>query len=403
MDHCLRNRNWSNMPDDIIHLIVEKLRFYPYHRKAAAVCQDWYRITKEVHGSFNQNSILLLLPYNNMSEKCAFYEIYGSKTYELNLPNFHDKLVHGSSNGWVCVGDEDLNLSIINPLTRKEIKLPYPSYAIEVLQGNRPADFFRDPYIRLSILTKFAVLGNPFSTTGFGFAAIMSTYKELFVCRLGDTDWTPIKVRDPDPFCYDTCRSLHDLLYFKEKLVAINSGQEVTIVDFDGSNCMARYVRGPNYQLGDQYGSPSRMSSSTGLANLRYYLVENYGKLLAIRRLGEYLSDLEGTKTVCFELFQFDECNETWNMIHGLGEQCVFLGQNASVSVSAVDIPGCRPNCIYFTEDFNKGYCECESQFRNDNGVFCFDDGTVEMFNISHSLSHWLSPSLWCQVNVSAS
>ncbi|KAJ4812362.1 F-box family protein [Rhynchospora pubera] len=403
MDHCLRNRDWSNMPDDVIRLLVKKLRFYPYHRKAAGACRDWYRITKEVHGSFKQNSIFLLLPYNNMTKTCAFYEIDGSKTYEFNLPKFHDKLVHGSSNGWVCVDDGNLNLSIINPLTGKEIELPYPSYAateIEVLIRNQPADFFRDPYIRLSILTKFAVLGNPFSTTGFGFAAIMSSFNELFVCRLGDKDWTPIKVRDPDPSYYGTCRFLQDLLYFKGKLFAINSGQEVVIVDFDGSNCMARYVRGPNYQLGDRDGSPSRILSSTGLDDLRYYLVESSGKLLAIRRLGEHISDLEGAKTLCFELFEFDECNETWNMIHGLGEQCVFLGQNASVSVSAVDIPGCRPNCIYFTEDFNNGYCECESQFQNDNGVFCLEDGTVEMFNISHSLSHWLSPSLWCQVNV---
>ncbi|KAJ4812382.1 F-box protein skip23 [Rhynchospora pubera] len=394
-NHPLSNRDWSKLQDDIARLIVNKLRFYPHHRKFAAACTDWYRITKEVHGPFQQNSVVLLLPYNNESDTCALYELSDSRTYEFRLSALHDKFIYGSSNGWVCLDDKDYNMSLINLLTMQQVELPYPTYALDFI-----GDRLDVPLIKSSIMNKIAVSGCPLSSNDCRVAAIMSAFDELLVCRLGDESWTPIIVKESKLKSHNCCKFLNDVIFFHGKIYAINSGRNLVIVDFDGPNYMARDTFGPGYQAGDAIGHPSRCESCIeGLYVLRLYLVDCSGKLLAVRRLGEYHPD-DSFSTQHFEVFEFEESNETWLLIHGLGEKSLFVGQNGSISVSATEIPGCRPNCIYFTDDYYRGQLEWEFGFRSDNGVFCCEDGTVERFPISHSMARWMVPAMWYQLKI---
>ncbi|KAJ3706186.1 hypothetical protein LUZ61_009891 [Rhynchospora tenuis] len=392
----VRNRDWSKLQDDIARVIVKKLWFYPYHRKFAAACTDWYRITKEVHGPFQQNSIILLLPYNNESETCAMYTLSDSRTYEFHLGVLHDKFIYGSSNGWVCLDDKAYNMRLINLLTMQQFELPYPSYALDYISSTQ----LDIPLINTEIMTKIVVSSSPSSSNDCIIAAIMSTFEELLVCRLGDKSWTPIIIRESKLKSNNCCQSLNDVIFFQGKIYAINSGRNLLIVDYDGSNYVAWDTFGPSYQEGDIIGQPSRDESCIeGLYMMRLYLVECSGKLLAVRRLGEFHPD-NSWSTQYFELFEFEESKETWRMICGLGEQSLFLGQNGSISVSAFEIPGCRPNCIYFTDDFYRGQFKWEFGFRADNGVFCCEDGNVERFSISHSMARWLVPAMWCQLKI---
>ncbi|KAJ4747291.1 F-box protein skip23 [Rhynchospora pubera] len=397
-DHPLRSQDWSNLQDDIARLIAKKLWFYPHHRKFAAACADWYYISKEVHGPFQQNSIVLLLPYNNQSETCTLYELSDSRTYEFGLSVLRDKFIYGSSNGWVCLSDKEYKISLINLLTMQQFALPYPSYALNFISG-----MLDTPMIESEIVTKIAVSGSPLSSNGCIIAAIMSTYEELLVCRLGDISWTPIVIKESKLKSHECWQFLHDVIFFQGKIYAINDGYNLLIVDIDGANYVARDTFGPCYQSGDDIGHPSRgepcIEGLEDLYELRLYLVECYGKLLAIRRFGEEHPD-DSYSTQYFELFEFEESEETWRMIHGLGDRSLFVGQNGSISVSATEIPGCRPNCIYFTDDFYRGQVNWEFGFRADNGVFCCEDGSIERFSISHSMARWLVPAMWCQLKM---
>ncbi|KAJ3706188.1 hypothetical protein LUZ61_009893 [Rhynchospora tenuis] len=184
------------------------------------------------------------------------------------------------------------------------------------------------------------------------------------------------------------------------KIYAINRGSTLLIVDYDGSNYVARDTFGPSYRKGDIIKRPSRsLSDIEGLHVLRLYLAECSGKLLAVRRLAEHNPD-NSMSTRYFELFEYEESEEAWSMIRGLGENSLFVGQNGSISVSAMDIPGCKPNCVYFTDDFYRGQSEWEFGFRADNGVFWCEDGTVERFSISHPMARWLVPAMWCQLKI---
>ncbi|KAJ3706172.1 hypothetical protein LUZ61_009877 [Rhynchospora tenuis] len=394
-----RNRDWSKLQDDIARLIAKKLWFYPHHRKFAATCTNWYHLTKEVHGPFQQNSIILLLPYNNQSEMCTLYDLSDSRTYEFGLSVLRDKFIYGSSNGWVCLSDKDYNISLINLLSMQQFELPYPSYALDFI-----SDMLHTPYIETEIMTKIAVSGSPLSSNDCIIAAIMSTFEELLVCRVGDKSWTPIRIKESKLKSIKCWQFLHDVIFFQGKIYAINGGCNLLIVDFDGSNYVARDTFGPSYQPGDSIGHPSRcepcIEGLEDLFALRLYLVECSGKLLAVRRLFDEHPADESFSTRYFELFEFEESKETWRMIHGLGERSLFVGQNGSISVSAMEIPGCRPNCIYFTDDFFRGQVDWEFGFRADNGVFCCEHGSIERFSISHSMARWLVPAMWCQLKL---
>ncbi|KAJ4812385.1 F-box protein skip23 [Rhynchospora pubera] len=395
-DHPLRNRDWSNLQDDIARLIAKKLWFYPHHRKFAVACADWYRITKEVHGPFQQNSIVLLLPYNNESEICALYKLSDSRTYEFSLSVLDGKFIYGSSNGWVCLDDKDYSMKLINLLTMKQFELPYPSYALDFI-----GDRLNAPFIKADIMSKIAVSGSPLSSNDCIIAAIMSTFEELLICRLGDKSWNQIIIKESKLKSYNCGKFLNDVIFLQGKIYAINGGCALLIVDFDGSNYVARETFGPCYQAGDAIGHPSRCESCIeGLYMIRLYLAGCSGKLLAVRRLGKYFDDDGSFSTQYFELFEFEESKETWRMIHEIGGESLFVGQNESISVSATDIPGCRPNCIYFTDDFYRGQLEWEFGFLADNGVFCCQDGTVERFPISHPMERWMVPAMWCQLKI---
>ena len=53
-----------------------------------------------------------------------------------------------------------------------------------------------------------------------------------------------------------------------------------------------------------------------------------------------------------FELFEMDLSNGIrWEEINSLGENALFWGDNASISVDASKFPGIRANYIYYTGD----------------------------------------------------
>lgn len=189
-----RNRNWSKLLEDLTHLIVGKVCFYPHYSKFAAACASWYKITKEVHSPFRQSSMSLVLPYNHETNKCPFYQIYDSKTYELNLPELRDKFFYGCSDGWLVVGDNNLGLSLINPITRRRIELPELSIAVQfLLQNSVDMDHMLDPFSRHFTLSKLVISESPSSSNDYRVAAILSSFQKLYVCQFGDKSWT-------DPF-----------------------------------------------------------------------------------------------------------------------------------------------------------------------------------------------------------
>lgn len=113
------------------------------------------------------------------------YQISDSETYEFNLPELRGKLTYGCSNGWLAVGDNNFGLSLINLMTRQQVDLPKPYNMI-------------------------------------------------------DNSWYDLSEEaNCGPKIHETCRFLNDVLFFGGMLYAIDTGQNVVIVGFDGPNYSA--------------------------------------------------------------------------------------------------------------------------------------------------------------------
>ncbi|MBA0780932.1 hypothetical protein Gotri_004976, partial [Gossypium trilobum] len=50
-------------------------------------------------------------------------------------------------------------------------------------------------------------------------------------------------------------------------------------------------------------------------------------------------------------IFKLDMDTKSWGKIYSLGDKSLFLGNCCTFTVAAADYPGCKPNCIYSTEE----------------------------------------------------
>ncbi|KAJ3680213.1 hypothetical protein LUZ60_016491 [Juncus effusus] len=222
-------------------------------------------------------------------------------------------------------------------------------------------------------------------------AAIVEDCDKIIICREGEKLWT---LAEDEYFEFPACPKpkhgqLDDMMFFEGNLYAINIFSMVTVVECGAPYFRAHYVRKP------------RSGKFKDWSILKRYLVVCSGNLLIVKKYAEELD--ENIQKICFfELFKFEKDTETWSRIYEIGDKALFLGQNGSISVSAAEIVGCRPNCIYFADDYYDGQRSEIGPvgYQTDNGVFCLDDNSVQIFHISHSVPFWEIPAMWLQQKI---
>ncbi|MBA0697139.1 hypothetical protein Goari_003639 [Gossypium aridum] len=52
-----------------------------------------------------------------------------------------------------------------------------------------------------------------------------------------------------------------------------------------------------------------------------------------------------------YTIFKLDMDTKSWGKIYSSGDKSLFLGNCCTFTVAAADYPGCKPNCIYSTEE----------------------------------------------------
>ncbi|KAI8569433.1 hypothetical protein RHMOL_Rhmol02G0278700 [Rhododendron molle] len=78
-----------------------------------------------------------------------------------------------------------------------------------------------------------------------------------------------------------------------------------------------------------------------------------------------------------------------------LGDNALFLGENASISVDASRFPGIKANCTYYTDNYWEFY---EQGGANHTGIYCLKDGSKSACYEEESFNPicpplWVSPS----------
>ncbi|XP_077243058.1 F-box protein SKIP23-like isoform X6 [Tasmannia lanceolata] len=200
--------------------------------------------------------------------------------------------------------------------------------------------------------------------------------------------------------------SYEDVIYHKGKFYCIIDSGNLVACDFS-SNGLPKLTK-----ISKSDGK--RISESDGKRSGRRYLVESSGELLNVCRYYEmhpmyvrYLilgssKCLDGDfdprnlgwtmRTSYFEVSKLDQNTGKWIELESLGDQVLFLGLNSSLSLSALDFPQLKRNCIYFTDDSdvnNEGI---------DNGVYDLENESIKpCYPNSPS---WITKLIWLHPNL---
>ncbi|XP_020270817.1 putative F-box protein At1g65770 [Asparagus officinalis] len=398
------------LPVDILQLIAEKIAHHVDVLRFAAVCRIFRSI---IHDNLhllppklplrlcvlpNKPPPLPLLMHchDNEWENVSFFSISDGTNYgDFLLPEMRNKYLAGSGHGWLFTVDiQGRGIQLLDPLTRAQIPLPSLD-AFQHPKGGFESHEFND----FGFIDKAIILSNPSSKRrnlddddGRMLAmSIISNLRVLSFCRVGDDEWTNVE---------DSLIHIQDVIRYKGQVYAIDYQGLAVVCDF------AQIANSPYY-----------------VVNSHRYLVEStYGDLLQVVREinnrgddDDYEDDEGNSTTYKFLVYKLEavekpvkpkedpaycmtvkkrvpmrhKFNFKWVKVKSLGDQALFLGKNNSLCVRASEYQGCKPNCIYFTEQEMYGHTSIARGFLEDvevdsicdMGIYDFEEESFQDFS----------------------
>ncbi|PON91684.1 hypothetical protein TorRG33x02_125150 [Trema orientale] len=88
-------------------------------------------------------------------------------------------------------------------------------------------------------------------------------------------------------------------------------------------------------------------------------------------------------EVIVFKL-ELDDEKSRWVEIKSLGDAALFLGDNSSIYVCALDLVGCKPNCVYFSHDDNRTTLFDPDTGPSDLGMYNLENKSIENFTLHH-------------------
>ncbi|PIA45994.1 hypothetical protein AQUCO_01600335v1 [Aquilegia coerulea] len=346
--------DWLELPEDALFQIVFKFIDVKDYIRFGAVCHSWrsFYIENRYHLLRQPPLLMLATQLNQDDQTRSFYNLIEKKIVNSQLPVPHNLFISGSSHGWLVTVSENHQVSLFNPFAsvNNEIKLP----PLTTFQRGE-ADGFEFAHGFRGFLKKVVLSANPTSNHNYVAMAIYGGCSRLAFYRPGDKAWTSL----PLEFY------AQDIIYFGEQFYIVSAKGGVYTCD-----------------LNDPQPSLSSIAPFLPLIPSKRYLVESSGQLLQILRFTDYNEDENAHGYYYyfndgFYVFKLNPIKLKWIKIDSLQGRVLFLGNNSSFAISAFDFPGCKPNTIYFTDDYYEGYHE--QQFGpHDIGIFNIEDRTLE-------------------------
>ncbi|PIA55813.1 hypothetical protein AQUCO_00700260v1 [Aquilegia coerulea] len=320
----------------------------------------------------------------------------------------HQKRFTGSKGNWLITVDKSRMIQLLNPFSRVQIDLP-SQYAFDYYfdedyfeghpESKQRIDISRDCFLKKVILSstpsEFSTGSKRSSSKDCIAMACHYYHKGMAIARPGDASWTTVETPIKD--------YVDDAIFLKGQFYCITGTGILMVCDVRDGLPTPKAT-----ELAEKF--------LTTLNNYQEkYLVEWNGELLLVFKIflnllfpnhndGEEEEEeeeveedtkLQEYKTEKFEVFKFDFTNKKWEEVNSLGEYCLFLGFNTSVSILACDYPGClQENCIYFTDDITFGCRDRRSPVGFDMGVFNLEDKSIQPHYKGISTCYY-SPPLW--------
>ncbi|PIA41839.1 hypothetical protein AQUCO_02200340v1 [Aquilegia coerulea] len=202
-------------------------------------------------------------------------------------------------------------------------------------------------------------------------------HHNLAYFKPGDNTWTSI----PRP-----CFFIADVIYYRDQFYVLDCAGRVFACDLNRPHANVSIVTEINTP---RYGH-------------RRYLVELSGDLLQVCAHVEHVYDksygIHKFFTAGFDAFKLDPVGLKWIETDNLDGHALFVGDNHAFSFLASDFPECKPNAIYYIDDYGEESRERDRDGFADRDIAVFDlaDRTIESILSKASIPSpiWVEPTL---------
>ncbi|GAU12648.1 hypothetical protein TSUD_121400 [Trifolium subterraneum] len=340
--------DWSQLPEDLLRLISEKLNSEFYQLRFRSVCSSWRSSIPKIH-YLHLNNLPSKFPIpSNYNDNISFP--FSKRTLFLITPPPN----HQTLNPWLIkIGPDSQNnrIHLWHPLSR-DTKFPFRfphvidfnqlsllNLGQEFVIGDFPSQ--SSPLSHTSIyMEKVVVFDSDTWHNGKNRYALLTidVSGKLAIFRCGDERWTIIPEM-PSPF--------DDVCVFKGQPIAVDSVGRAFIV-------------GPDFRL--------EMVAEGILGGDMKFLVESDGELLLVDKYlscvenfmlegdGEGMYEIGAERAVKLNVFRLDEKEKKWVVVRNLGDRVLFLGEDCAFSASCIG----NGNCVIFMEDVCRNFHHTE-------------------------------------------
>ncbi|GFP97353.1 uncharacterized protein at1g65760 [Phtheirospermum japonicum] len=358
--------DWSGLPYDIIHKVTTYLIAVEDFVSFSCVCPSWRSVyLSKQWNQVPQVPFLMFSDNENNGRIRSLLSLCTNKVYKSDLPEASGSRCWGSSLGWLVTLGPDLNIHLLNPLTRVSIDLPHISslqtHSGEILDQQEfieKAFVFNKPRENEPDLLVMIIYG-PLGRLGF--------------CRPGYSSWICIGDDDRGGFI--------DALCMTDRIIALSNMGSLFVVDIDGRAVIdITCPHSPQFftllfPLWD-WEQLSLVESSSG----DLWMVHQ-------NRSGH-------RRSVVFIVYKYDFDKKWWIRLSGLGDCAIFVGDNCCVCVRAPDRFKCRRNCIYFVGKERERRWPNREMFA-DVGVYCVEDGSCGPLDRGPESPRYYSFPIW--------
>ncbi|KAJ3694785.1 hypothetical protein LUZ60_000162 [Juncus effusus] len=305
------SRQWADIPTDLLELLLSKLSLVDCIY-IPTVCKSWSCVPNHLQEAKVWPWLMYCLKDSNL---CKFIDPLYGKEYSMDLKFLgfdSDKIaLHFSKDGWVlvsCGNGNNISISIINPFTRRVVKLP----SCSLCSDSHSLSFSSVP-------------------TSPDFVVFGITFFALFTWRPGQEKWNDLNgSSNPGNFYF----ARNNPVFFLGEVYCLGRTGNLAVFDLETMEC--EVLDWPEPILSEK---PAREKEDC-------YLMEIEGELISVFPNG----GMEGS----FRIFKLDQSEMDWIELDDLRDLTLFIDRRSSIAKRA-PWESCA-NRIYFPrfDDDNK-------------------------------------------------
>ncbi|EOY25615.1 Cyclin F-box [Theobroma cacao] len=371
--------DWKNLPTLPLLLILDKLDVPSNPVRFGAVCKHWYFVFSnflDLKRRSSPNMVPMLLIPTRMSNRvrqlCSLQ--IKTKFYNIELPESHSKRFCGSSHGWLAAVDKNMVITLLNPF-KNGITIDLPEIAVNPKSASHQYD-----------VHKVILSADPLShSDSYVVVVIYGLRCRLAFYKSERKSWI---------YLDKGLTAFTDVIFYKNLAYAI--GTRSLIVSFDVNDGFDDNLESPKVKI----LMPACRKVEDNIDSA--YLVESStGDLFSIKKeidVEDYHPCAHFTKN--FKVFKLVLDDQSGRLLEkevkNMNGDVVFVGDNHTLAVSALDFPEGQPNSIYFTDDY---YIATEywPLGPRDIGFFNMKDGKVGKYYRFKPWHKYLPPYIWVQ------